>query len=254
MKLDKSPTQIKKIRDLAVIISDILNQSLLAIKPGMSTLELDRKIENFMNKAGVSGPCKGYEGYPNVSCISINDCITHGIPNKSIIKSGDIVDVDIVIEKNGYFADISKSVGVGDISEKSRKIIMTAEKCLMMGIKQVRPGAFLGDIGFAIQSHAQSNGYSIVKEYCGHFIGTAMHEGPHITNYGELNEGLELKEGMILCIEPMINEGRRFLKHDSDGWTARTRDGKLSSRCEHMVLVTKNGYEVLTSHPDFITV
>lgn len=254
MKLIKTAKKINQIKDLAVIISDILNESLLSIKIGMTTSELDSIIEGLMTKAGVSGPCKGYEGYPNVSCLSVNDCITHGIPNKSTIQNGDIIDIDIVIERNGFFADVSKSVGVGTISDNARKIMTTSEECLVQGIKQVRHGAHLGDIGFVIQSHAQSAGYSIVREYCGHFIGEAMHEGPHISNYGTPNDGFVLQEGMILCIEPMINEGRRSIKHDSDGWTARTRDGQLSSRCEHMVLVTKNGHEVLTRHPDYITV
>ncbi|MDA3812235.1 MAG: type I methionyl aminopeptidase [Spirochaetaceae bacterium] len=254
MNLVKTNKQIKQIKGLAHIISGILEESILAIKPGMTTGELDTIIEKLMKRTGVTGPCKGFEGYPNVSCLSMNDCITHGVPGKTLIHEGDILDVDIVIERNGYFADISKTIGIGLISEDARKIITTAESCLAAGIKKVRPGARLGDIGFAIQSHAQSFNYSIVREYCGHFIGTAMHEGPQVTNYGDPNQGFELKEGMILCIEPMINEGRRSVKHDSDGWTARTRDGKLSSRCEHMVLVTKNGHEVLTVHPDLIRI
>jgi len=254
MNLIKTPKQIRSIKELGNTVSNILQESLLFIKPGMSTLELDSKIEQLMKKAGVSGPCKGFEGYKHVSCISINDCITHGVPGKDIIREGDIVDIDIVIEKNGFYADVSKTVGVKQISEDAKQIITTAEQCLTEGIKQVRPGAKLGDIGFVIQSHAQSNGYSVVREYCGHFIGQAMHEGPQVCNYGKLNNGFELQSGMILCIEPMINEGRRSVKHDKDGWTARTRDGKLSSRCEHMVLVTKTGSEVLTKHPDFIIV
>ncbi len=254
MNLSKTSKQIKHIGDLAKTISDILNESLLSIKSGISTMELDSKIEQFMVKAGVNGPCKGYEGYPNVSCISINDCVTHGIPGNYIIKDGDIVDIDIVIEKNGYFADVSKTVGVGNLADNAKKIIVTAEECLIRGIKQVRPGAKLGDVGYAIQSHAHENGYSIVHQYCGHFIGQAMHEGPEISNHGHPNKGFELKPGMILCIEPMINEGRRSIRHDKDKWSVRTRDGKLSSRCEHMVLVTETGFKVLTTHPDFLTI
>jgi len=254
MNLIKTNKQIKQIRDLAQLISSILEESLQSIKPGMTTKELDMIIENIMKKEGVRGPCKGYDGFPSVSCLSVNDCITHGVPGSRILNNGDIIDVDIVIERKGYFADVSKTVGIGKISDNAEKILKTAELCLTEGIKQVRPGAYLGDIGFAIQSCAQTKGYSVVREYCGHFIGNAMHEGPQVTNYGNPHSGFQIKEGMILCIEPMINEGRRSLSHDSDGWTARTRDGKLSSRCEHMVLVTKNGNEILTSHPDYITV
>jgi len=249
MDIAKSPQQIKKIRNVAVIISDILAESIQKLKPGMTSQELDHEVECLMEKYKVNGPCKGYSNFPAVSCISINSVVTHGIPDETIIQPGDIVDIDIVIEKDGYFADVSKKVGVGKISPEAAKLVAVTEECLDKAIQIVKPGITLGDIGFTVQSHAETNGYSVVRDFGGHFIGTAMHEGPLVLNYGRPNTGFTLKPGMILCIEPMINQGRRGLIMDEYGWNARTRDNKLSSRCEHMVLVTQHGHEVLTRHP-----
>lgn len=249
MDLVKSPEQIKEIRKVALVISDILAESIEKLRPEMTTAELDYEVERLIEKYNVTGPCKGYDHFPAVSCISVNSSVTHSIPDNTVINVGDIVDIDIVIEKNGYFADVSKKVGVGKISSEACRLIKITEECLDNAINIVRPGTTLGDIGFAIQSHAETNGYSVVREFGGHFIGTAMHEGPLVLNYGRPHEGLSLKPGMILCIEPMINQGKRGVKMDKYGWNARTRDNKLSSRCEHMVLVTKDGHEVLTRHP-----
>ena len=248
MEFVKSSDQIEKIRGLALVISDILAESIKVLKPGMTSKELDYEIERLMREHGVNGPCKGYCHFPAVSCISINNFVTHGIPDNTVINIGDIVDIDIVIEKDGYFADVSKKIGVGEISPEAAKLIKITEECLYKAIDIVRPGITLGDIGFAIQSHAETHGYSVVREFCGHFIGTAMHEGS-IPNYGIPKEGIALKPGMILCIEPMINQGRRGIIMDKYGWNVRTRDNKLSSRCEHMILVTNDGHEVLTKHP-----
>lgn len=250
MDLVKSPEQIKEIRKLALVVSDILAESIEKLSPGMTSRELDHEIECLMEKYNVNGPCKGYNHFPAVSCISINSFVTHSIPDDTPIHTGDIVDIDIVIEKGGYFADISKKVGVGNISSEAFRLIKITEDCLANAINIVRPGTRLGDIGFTIQSHAETNGYSVVREFGGHFIGTAMHEGPLVLNYGRPQEGLALEPGMILCIEPMINQGKRGVTMDKYGWNARTRDNKLSSRCEHMVLVTKEGNEVLTRHPE----
>jgi len=249
MDLVKSPEQIKEIRKLALVISDILAESIEKLRPEMTSRELDHEVERLMERHGVNGPCKGYNHFPAVSCISVNSFVTHSIPDDTIIHAGDIVDIDIVIEKGGYFADVSKKVGVGTISPEASRLIKITEECLDGAIRIVRPGTTLGDIGFAVQSHAETNGYSVVRDFGGHFIGTAMHEGPLVLNYGMPNEGLALKPGMILCIEPMINQGKRGVTMDKYGWNAKTRDGKLSSRCEHMVLVTTEGHEVLTRHP-----
>ncbi|MDR2734347.1 MAG: type I methionyl aminopeptidase [Spirochaetota bacterium] len=243
----KSAEQIAAIRDLARILSDLLAWSLALVKPGVRTIALDSAIERRMRELGVHGPCKGYRGFPSVSCISVNDQVTHGIPDNTLLAPGDIVDIDLVIEKNGFFADMSRTIPVGKASEDTLRLIRVTEECLAYGIAAAKNGAHLGDIGQAVQRHAEKNGYAVVRDYCGHFIGLAMHEDPLVPNIGKKGKGLRLEPGMILCIEPMINEkGYAVTTH---GWDARTSDGSLSSRCEHMVLITPEGNEVLTRFP-----
>jgi len=231
---------------MADLITELIIKSLSWVKPGITTRELDRKIEKEIGRMGVTGPCKGYYGYPCVSCLSVNDSVTHGIPDRRKLREGDILDIDLVIERNGYYSDCSRTVGVGNISPEAQRLIDVTEECLFKGIDAAQPGNTLGDIGFAIQRHAESNGYSIVREYCGHFIGRKMHEAPSVTNYGKPGEGEVLKPGMIFCIEPMVNQGMRAIRDNN--WVTKTQDGKLSSRCEHMVLITETGNKTLTGH------
>lgn len=246
MGMIKTDIEIEHISRLAVVLSEILNKSIKFVRAGITTKELDNYIEELLREAGVTGPCKGYHGFPAVSCISVNDQVTHGIPDDTDLKNGDIVDIDLVIERDGYFADCSKTVAVGEISDEAKRLVDTTEECLQKGIAAAVPGNRIGDIGWAIQNHAESLGYSVVREYTGHFIGLSIHESPNVPNYGYPGSGVELKPGMILCIEPMINQGRKAIS--TRGWIAKTRDGKLSSRCEHMVLITKDGNKVLTDH------
>lgn len=246
MAMIKTKKQIDEIKKMADLISELLVKSLSWIKPGITTKELDKMIEEEMTRMGVNGPCKGYYGFPAVSCISVNDSVTHGIPDNRKLVEGDIVDIDLVIERNGFYSDCSRTVGVGKISEEADKLIKTTEECLALGIKAAKPGNRIGDIGYAIQSHAESKGYSIVREYCGHFIGLNMHESPSVPNFGIPGTGEFLKPGMIFCIEPMVNLGRRAIRDKN--WVTKTRDGKISSRCEHMVLITEDGNRILTSH------
>jgi len=246
MAMIKTKKEIKEISKMADLISELINKSLGWIKPGITTLELDHEIESEIKRMGVNGPCKGYHGFPCVSCLSVNDYVTHGIPDNRKLKNGDIIDVDLVIEKNGYFSDCSRTVGVGEISIEAERLIDTTEECLFRGIDAANPGNTLGDVGYAIQSHAESNGYSVVREYCGHFIGLKMHESPSVMNYGTPGTGQKLYPGMIFCIEPMINQGKRAIRDKN--WVTKTRDGKLSSRCEHMVLITETGNKILTNH------
>ncbi|WP_223111625.1 type I methionyl aminopeptidase [Thiospirochaeta perfilievii] len=246
MAMIKTEKEIKEITIMADLITELINKSLSWVKPGITTFELDKKIEDEMNKMGVNGPCKGYHGFPCVSCLSVNESVTHGIPDDRVLLEGDIIDIDLVIERNGYYSDCSRTIAVGKISSEAQRLIDVTEECLYKGIKAAQPGNTLGDIGFAIQSHAESNGYSVVREYCGHFIGLDMHESPSVTNYGTPGVGEVLKPGMIFCIEPMINQGRRAIRDKN--WVTKTRDGKLSSRCEHMVLITETGNKVLTKH------
>jgi methionyl aminopeptidase len=242
----KTKKEIVEISKMADLISQLLQKSLSWVRPGITTFDLDAMIEAEMDRMGVIGSCKGYEGFPAVSCLSVNDQITHGVPDGTLLKEGDIIDVDLVIEKNGYFADCSKTIGVGKISEEATRLISVTEECLSRGIKAARPGNTLGDIGYAIQSHAERSHFSVVRDFSGHFIGLDMHEDPLVENCGTPHKGMKLKPGMIFCIEPMINQGLRGVT--MRGWDARTCDGQLSSRCEHMVLITKTGNKVLTSH------
>ena len=246
MGMIKTQKEIIEISKMAGLISQLLQKSLSWVSPGMTTFALDAMIEAEIDRMGVVGSCKGYAGFPAVSCLSVNDQVTHGIPDDTLLKEGDIIDIDLVIEKNGYFADCSKTIGVGKISKEASHLVSVTEECLSRGIKAAIPGNTLGDIGFAIQSHAERFRFSVVRDYTGHFIGLDMHEEPMVANYGTPHKGMELKPGMIFCIEPMINQGRRDVT--IRGWDARTCDGKLSSRCEHMVLITKTGNKVLTSH------
>lgn len=240
----KTSTQIEEIRKMALVVSELLQYSLEQVQAGMTTFELDLIIERKMEQLGVTGPCKGYHGYPAVSCLSVNDQVTHGIPDQTMLREGDIIDVDLVIERDGYYADVSRTIGIGPISEEARRLIHVTEECLQVGIKAVAPGSTLGDVGHAIQTHAEKNGYSVVRDYSGHFIGLAMHEEPLVPNFGKKRKGPVLKPGMVFCIEPMINAGNYQVL--TMGWDARTMDHSLSSRCEHMVLVTADGHEVLT--------
>jgi methionyl aminopeptidase len=246
MGMIKTQNEIFEISKMAELISQLLNKSLSWVRPGITTFELNAMIEAEINRMGVTGPCKGYAGFPAVACISVNDQVTHGVPDGTVLKNGDLVDIDLVIEKNGYFADCSKTIGVGEISEEAARLVTVTEECLSEGIKAAKPGNTLGDIGFAIQRHAEKNNFSVVRDYTGHFIGRAMHEEPAVENRGTRRRGMKLKPGMIFCIEPMINQGHWGVT--TRGWDARTNDGKLSSRCEHMVLITQNGNKVLTSH------
>lgn len=246
MAMIKTDKEIKEITIMADLMTTLITKSLSWVKPGLTTLELDKMIEDEMDNMGVTGPCKGYHGFPSVSCLSVNSIVTHGIPDDRALEEGDIIDIDLVIERNGYFSDCSRTIGVGKISPEAERLVKTTEECLFRGIKAAQPGNTLGDIGFAIQSHAESNGYSVVREYCGHFIGLEMHESPSVTNYGTPGIGEVLKPGMIFCIEPMINMGRRAIRDKN--WVTKTRDGKLSSRCEHMVLITETGNKILTNH------
>ena len=197
MAMIKTEKEIKEISVMADLISELITKSLSWVKPGITTMELDQMIEAEMKNMGVNGPCKGYYGFPCVSCLSVNDYVTHGIPDNRELQDGDIIDIDLVIERNGYFSDCSRTIGVGEISEEARHLIDTTEECLFKGIHAALPGNKLGDIGFAVQSHAESNGYSVVREYSGHFIGLEMHESPSVVNYGNPGTGEKLLPGMI---------------------------------------------------------
>lgn len=219
---------------------------------GLSTLQINDMAERFIVHDLQARPAsKGQYGYGFVLNSSVNDVVCHGIPSRSdVLRDGDIVNVDITLEKNGYIADSSKTYLVGSVNPAARRLVHTAYEAMWMGIRAVRPGARLGDIGWAIERHAKRHGYSVVHEYCGHGIGREMHEEPQILHFGKPGTGLTLREGMVFTVEPMLNQGRRTVKTQADGWTVVTRDGSLSAQFEHTVAVTADGVSVLTLRPD----
>lgn len=216
------------------------------IRPGITTGELESIAKKFMEENGCISSTKGYEGYPGYLCISINDEVVHGIPGKRKLKNGDIVKLDISMIYKGYHSDSAATYPVGHISKEKEYLIEHTKKSLYEGIKQVKEGAKLGDIGHAIEQYAHEHHLSVVKELCGHGIGNELHEDPDVLNYGKAHTGMTLKAGMTIAIEPMLNYGERYVYMLDDDWTICTEDGSPSAHFEHTVLVTKDGYEILT--------
>lgn len=218
---------------------------------GRTTMEINDRVEAFITGTlGARPASKGQYGYGFVLNCSRNDVVCHGVPStEDLLQDGDIVNFDITLEKNGYIADSSKTYLIGEVAPAARRLVRTTYEALWKGIRAVRPGARLGDIGFAIERHAKRGGYSIVREYCGHGIGREMHEEPNILHFGKPGTGLTLREGMVFTIEPMVNQGRRAVRTEEDGWTVVTMDGKLSAQFEHTVAVTRGGVRVLTLRP-----
>jgi len=248
----KSPDELALMRlsgRLLASVFEMLDGQELA---GMSTLQVNDLVERFITVDLAARPAsKGQYGFNYVLNCSINHVVCHGVPDAGeIIRDGDIINFDITLEKNGFIADSSKTYLVGNASPAAKRLVRVAHEAMWKGIRQVRPGAHLGDIGFAIERHAKRNGFSVVREYCGHGIGREMHEEPQVLNYGRPGTGLELREGMVFTIEPMVNQGTRRVSTESDGWTVVTRDRKLSAQFEHTVAVTGTGVDVLTLRRD----
>ena len=219
---------------------------------GLSTLAVNDLVERFITVDLAARPAsKGQYGFKFVLNCSINQVVCHGVPDAAeIIRDGDVINLDITLEKNGFIADSSKTYLVGNASPAARRLVSVAREAMWQGIGQVRPGAHLGDIGHAIERHAKKHGYAVVREYCGHGIGREMHEAPEVLNFGRRGTGMTLREGMVFTIEPMINQGTRKVATADDGWTVETLDGKLSAQFEHTVAVTRTGVEVLTLRRD----
>lgn len=215
---------------------------------GLSTLEINDRVERYIvDELGARPASKGQYGFEYVLNTSVNQVVCHGVPSaKKILKAGDIINVDITLEKGGFIADSSKMYMIGKVSPHARRLVDATYEAMWAGIRAVRPGATLGDVGLAIQAHAQSYGYSVVREYCGHGIGREMHEAPQVLHYGQAGTGTVLREGMTFTIEPMINQGKAAVRTLPDGWTVVTRDKRLSAQWEHTVAVTGDGFEVLT--------
>ncbi|TLX48437.1 type I methionyl aminopeptidase [Pseudoalteromonas phenolica] len=244
----KSVDEIALMRESGKLLAQVFKMLDNFIKPGVSTLDIDSQVESYIvNELKARPASKGQYGYQYCLNSSINEVVCHGVPSASqVLKSTDIVNIDITLEKNGFITDSSKMYVMPDAKPDARALVKVTTEAMWLGIKTVKPGAKLGDIGFAIQSYVSKFGYTVVKEYCGHGIGREMHEEPNVLHYGRPNTGLTLKEGMTFTIEPMINQGTARVKTKKDGWTVVTKDRKLSAQAEHTILVTKDGYEVLT--------
>lgn len=250
MLVIKSPEQIEKMREAGRLTARVLEAVSEFIKPGITTMQIDEFCERYIVDTLKALPgSKGQYGYPYTVNTSLNHVICHGMPSaKQILKNGDIVNVDITVVYEGHYGDSSKMFCIGATAPHARRLVKITQECLYRGIAVVKPNATLGDIGHAIQSHAEKNNYSVVREYCGHGIGQKMHEDPQVMHYGKAGEGIKITEGMIFTIEPMINQGKADVKHiEKDGWNiALTKDRMLSAQWEHTILVTSTGYEILT--------
>ena len=234
---------LKKAGDLAARALEYIEK---LIKPGVKTNFIDEAANKYLNDHGAFSAPLFYRGYTKSICTSINNVVCHGIPSDQTLKEGDIVNVDITSILNGYYGDTSKTFSVGNISPDAKKLIQITYESMMQGIKILKPGITLGDIGFAIQSFAESNNCSVVRDFCGHGVGKTFHEEPNILHYGKKGEGLTIKKGMVFTIEPMINLGEYHTKVLQDGWTAVTKDKSLSAQFEHTVGINDNGYEIFT--------
>ena len=244
IKSDREIALIKEAGKIIIELFDILKDNTL---PSKSTYELDILANNFIKSKGAIASCYNYEGFPGHICISVNDTLIHGIPSKKIIlKEGDIVSYDILVTKNGSTADDARTCPVGNIGEEAQKLIEVTEESFFMGVKEVRPGAHIGDISNAIETYVKSHGYSINEMFAGHGVGREVHEDPYVENTGHAHTGPLIKKGMTLAIEPMVNMGKKDVKILDDGWTCKTVDGKLCSHYENTVVVTSDGYEIIT--------
>ena len=248
----KNLEDIKKMRVAGKLASEVLDYITPFIKPNITTEEIDKICHDYMvnEQKTIPAPLNyappGHSPYPKSVCTSVNHQICHGIPGPKSLKKGDIVNVDITVIKDGYHGDTSRMFYVGEPSLQAKRLCEITYQSMWLGINAVKPGAYLGDIGYAIQTYAESKGYSVVREFCGHGIGLVFHEQPQVLHYGQIGSGIELKAGMIFTIEPMINAGKKDIKMLPDGWTVVTKDRSLSAQWEHTILVTESSYEVLT--------
>jgi methionyl aminopeptidase len=243
----KTPEEIEKMRVAGRMAAEVLKMIAPHVQPGVTTGALDRICHDFIvnEQQAIPAPLN-YKGFPKSICTSVNHVVCHGIPGDKTLKKGDLINIDITVIKDGFHGDTSKMFFVGEPSIQAKRIADISHDCMLRGIAQVRPGARLGDIGHAIQTYAEAQGCSVVREYCGHGIGRVFHEDPQVLHYGRPGTGMELSPGMTFTIEPMINAGKKEVKLLPDNWTVVTRDHSLSAQWEHTVLVTETGYEILT--------
>ncbi|KTD42213.1 type I methionyl aminopeptidase [Legionella parisiensis] len=249
--LVKTPEEIQKMRIAGNLAASVLQMIEPHVVAGTSTIELERICRRYIIEDLKAIPSTlNHYGFPACICTSINHVVCHGIPSSKILKNGDIINIDVTVQKDGYIGDTSKMFLIGNVKPFAKKLVEVTQECLYKAIELVRPGVRLGDIGNIIQEHAESNRYSVVREFGGHGIGKTMWEKPDVMHFGKPNTGLQLQAGMTFTIEPMINIGSKEIKTLGDGWTVVTKDHKLSAQWEHTILVTDNGHEILTLRPD----
>jgi methionyl aminopeptidase len=244
----RSASELERMRDAGRLVGEVLSELAAVVAPGVNTAELDELAEKRIARAGATAAFKGYHGYPATICASINEEVIHGIPSgRRVLQEGDIISIDVGAALDGYYGDSAITLPVGHVSEEAATLLRVTEEALYKAIDQARPGGRVSDIGHAVQKHVEAYGFSVVREFVGHGIGQRMHEEPQIPNYGEPGRGPRLTEGMVLAIEPMVNAGKPAVKVLADGWTAVTRDRRLSAHFEHTVAVTAGDPWILTA-------
>ena len=246
MIIGKSKKELEKMRAAGQLAGQVLAKLRTMVQPGVSTIEIDQAAERMIRDAGALPTFKGYNGFPYSICASVNEQVVHGFPSSYKLKEGDIFSIDCGATLEGFVGDTATTVPVGTVDESWLKLVRVTEECLELAIEQCRPGKHLGDIGWAVQQHAEANGYSVVRDYVGHGIGRRMHEDPQIPNYGKPGLGPKIKSGYVFAVEPMVNLGTHYTKVLPDGWTVITLDGKPSAHVEHTIAITDDGPEVLT--------
>jgi methionyl aminopeptidase len=242
----KSPREIELMRRSGAVTARVLSELMKTARAGMTTQELDRLAERGIRAGGGIPTFKGYNGFPGSICSSINDQVVHGIPDPRVLRDGDLLSIDIGTTLEGYVSDSAVTIAIGDVSPQARRLLEVTRECLTAGIEQMQVGKHLGDIGAAVQAHAERNGFGVVRDLVGHGVGREMHEEPQVPNYGDPQTGMELRAGLVLAIEPMITQGSPKVRVLSDGWTVVTLDGKLAAHFEHTIAVTDDGAKVLT--------
>jgi methionyl aminopeptidase len=249
MVIIKSPRELALMKEAGRVVGLVFKTLEKEIKPGMSTLQIDAIVEKVMRDHDCIPAEKGYYDYPASACVSVNDTLVHGIPsNKEILKEGDIVSVDIVASYKGYMADACRTYKVGTVSPRAERLVKITKEAFYKALEIVKPGTYIGDISNTIQEFVENNGYNVSRDYTGHGIGSHMHEDPSIPNYGKRGSGIRLQAGMTICIEPMVLEGKKDTRVLPDGWTAKSKDGKLTAHYENTIIVTESGYEIITMY------
>lgn len=244
----KTSEEIELMRQSCLMVGDAIAEVAKLIKPGVSTLELDKAAEQFIRSKGAVPSFKNYKGYPYASCISVNDAVVHGFPTNDVLKDGDVISVDLGVYKNGFHGDSAYTFAIGNVKEEVKQLMKVTKESLYKGIEKAVAGNRVGDIAHAVQEHTERKyGYGVVRELVGHGLGKDLHEDPQVPNYGKRGSGAKLKEGVVIAIEPMINMGKRNVINDEDGWTIRTQDGKPSAHYEHNVCVRKDKADILSS-------